>query len=465
MLLDAELPALSLYEPPTPDHAPPEWAPLPKQAEFLRAPDDIVLYGGAAGGGKSDALLVDALGLWQGGIHHRSYHALLLRRSFAELRDLIDRSQFIYPVVDPGAKYHSDSKTWTFSGGGKVEFGYLMRDADRFQYQGRAFTYIGIDELTLYGSDVCFWWLRSRLRNAFGLKCLMRATCNPGGVGHEWVKKTWRIPDDGSATRFAVKVGGRLVWMRFIPARLSDNHFLADTEYRENLLVQSEMDRRALLDGRWDVIDIPGSIYGDLIEKAVLGGRIRSIPIVPLVPVHTFWDLGRNDTTCIWFMQKIGAEFRFIDYYEQNGEWLQHYVEVLRVKGYTYGRHYLPHDVEVTDLSANESRRELLERNGVKPIETVPRIDNLGEGIEMTRRMLPNCWFDKDRCERGINGLKSYRRKWNEQLGVFHAEPLHDWASNPADAFRQFAQGFPISGLSSGKKGKASSSTRNWRTA
>jgi len=465
MLSEAHAPAIRSYEPNVPEGTLPEWSPHPKQAVFLAAPDDIVLYGGAAGGGKSDALLVDALGLWQRGIEHRSYHALLLRRSFAELRDLIDRSQWIYPIVAPGAKYNSDAKTWTFPGGGKVEFGYLMRDADRFQYQGRAFTYIGIDELTLYASDVCFWWLRSRLRNAFGLKCLMRATCNPGGVGHEWVKRTFRIPDNGAATRFAVKVGGKHVWIRFIPARLSDNPSLADTEYRENLLVQSEMDRRALLDGRWDVIDIPGSIYAEQIEQVVTGGRLTSIPIVPMVPVHTFWDLGRNDTTCIWFMQQIGVEFRFIDYYEANGEWLQHYVEVLRHKSYLYGRHYLPHDVEVTDLSTNESRRELLERLGVKPIETVPRIENLGDGIEMVRRVLPLCWFDKDRCERGFNGLKSYRRKWDEQLSVFRPTPLHDWASNPADAFRQFAQGFPIGGLSRGSSKPRRSGPRDWRTA
>jgi hypothetical protein len=470
MLAEAALPPPSVYEPQAPDALPPAWAPLPKQQEFLSAPDDIVLYGGAAGGGKSDSLLVDALGLWQRGIDHPSYHALLLRRSFPELRDLIDRSQEIYPVVAPGAKYNAQEKTWTFPGGGKVEFGYLMREQDRFQYQGRAFTYIGFDELTLYASPVAFWWMFTRLRNAHGLRCLLRATCNPGGVGHTWVQKTWRISDDGGATRFACRIGPKLVWMRFIPARLSDNHYLdgPDGTYRTNLLLQSEMDRRALLDGRWDVIDIPGSIYGDQISDAMVGGRLRDIPIIPGVPVHTFWDLGRRDTTVIWFMQQIGREFRFVDYYEANGEWLQHYAEVVHAKGYTYGRHYLPHDVEVTELSSNESRRELLERLRVKPIETVPRIDNIAEGIELVRRVLPLCWFDKTRCERGLNALKSYRRKWNEQLSVFSHEPLHDWASNGADAFRQFAQGYPIAANTpptSGKRRSQPAASGNWKAA
>ena len=195
-------------------------------------------------------------------------------------------------------------------------------------------------------------------------------------------------------------------------------------------------------------VAIEGAYYADLIKKARLGDRLTRIPIEEGIDVDTFWDLGRNDKNCIWFMQRIGKEYRFIDYYENSGESLKFYARILKEKkeqyGLVYGSHYLPHDVAVTDLSSsdNKSRKEILEGAGVKPIIKVPRIGDINEGIQMTRDLLPSCWFDKERCSVGIKALENYRHEWDEANAVFRPRPLHDWASNGADAFRQFAQGF-----------------------
>lgn len=187
---------------------------------------------------------------------------------------------------------------------------------------------------------------------------------------------------------------------------------------------------------------VEGSYYSDLIRRAREDGRICSIPVESTVPVNTFWDLGLNDTTVIWFHQRVGKENRFIDYYETNGEGLQHYAQVLRDKAYYYGDHYLPHDVEVTELSTRKTRKQTLKDLGVQPIKTVPRVQDINEGIQTVRNVFNTCWFDEKRCKEGIRSLESYRKDYDEKNQTFRSRPLHDWASNGADAFRQFAQGY-----------------------
>jgi len=197
-------------------------------------------------------------------------------------------------------------------------------------------------------------------------------------------------------------------------------------------------------------VAIEGAYFADLISKARQDTptRLTRIPIEVGIDVDTFWDLGRNDKNSIWFMQQIGREYRFVDYYENSGESLKFYAKILKEKkeryDLTYGKHYLPHDVGVTELSSleNKSRKEILEDAGIRPIVVVPRISDINEGIQMTRDILPSCWFDKERCSVGIKCLENYRHEWDASNSVFRSHPLHDWSSNGADAFRQFAQGY-----------------------
>lgn len=193
---------------------------------------------------------------------------------------------------------------------------------------------------------------------------------------------------------------------------------------------------------------LKGSIYGKEIERAEKENRITFIPVDPVVEVDTFWDLGRNDTTAIWFLQKVGKEARWVDFYENRLVGLDHYIAYLKSLGYNYGRHYLPHDVEVTELTSNRSRRDILESGGIRPIEVVPRISNINEGIEQTRRTFPYMWFHKgsdergDRVERGLDALRNYQYIYDDKHDTFRQTPLHNWASNAADALRQYGQGY-----------------------
>ena len=160
------------------------------QEEFLSAGERDVLYGGAAGGGKSFALLADPLRY----CHNPNHRGLLLRRTLDELTELIDKSRQLYPKAFPGAKFRESKSTWVFPSGATMWFTYLDRDKDVTRFQGQAFNWIGIDEITQYPTPYVWDYLRSRLRSTdpeLQENLYMRCTANPGGVGGWWVKKMY----------------------------------------------------------------------------------------------------------------------------------------------------------------------------------------------------------------------------------------------------------------------------------
>jgi hypothetical protein len=159
------------------------------------------------------------------------------------------------------------------------------------------------------------------------------------------------------------------------------------------------------------------------------------------LPVHTAWDLGYNDTTAIWFFQMDGFQIRVIDHYEASGAGLDHYVGVMREKPYQYGQHILPHDVEVHDLGTGKSRKETLYDFGLTDIIVLKQEKRVEDGIQAVRGTLSKCWFDKDNCTRGLDALRQYRADYDEKNKVLRQRPLHDWASNSADAFRYLVRG------------------------
>lgn len=186
---------------------------------------------------------------------------------------------------------------------------------------------------------------------------------------------------------------------------------------------------------------IQGAFYAAEIARAEADKRIRPVPWVPKLEVHTAWDLGMRDSTSIWFAQRAGSEWRVIDYLENSGVPLTWYAAELKSKPYVYGSHFLPHDVDVEELGTGTSRKATLEGLGVRV--TVLPMTKVYERINAARLILPQCWFDAERCGRGLDALKNYRREWDERRKVFHDKPLHDWSSHGADAFGYLAQGLP----------------------
>ena len=217
------------------------------QTDFLAAAERDVLYGGAAGGGKSYAMLIDPLRF----AHRAAHRALILRRSMPELRELIDKSRELYPKAFPGCKYKEVEKLWNFPSGAKVEFGFLERDADVYRYQGQAYSWIGFDEITHLPTEFGWNYLASRLRTTDPeISTYMRCTANPGGVGANWVKKRYVDPYPPNESF----KGEDNLTRKFIPARLEDNPYLAeDGRYEEMLMALPPTQRKQLLEGNWDV--------------------------------------------------------------------------------------------------------------------------------------------------------------------------------------------------------------------
>lgn len=219
------------------------------QTQFLAADEKDVLYGGAAGGGKSYAMLVDPLRY----AHKKAHRALILRRSMPELREMIDKSRELYPQAFPGAKFREVEKLWNFPSGAKIEFGFLERDADVYRYQGQAYSWIGFDEITHLPTEFSWNYLASRLRTTDPeIKTYLRCTANPGGVGSQWVKKRYIEPEESNKS-FMGKDG---LTRKFIPAKLVDNPYLAkDGVYEQMLMSLPPIQRRQLLEGNWDVAE------------------------------------------------------------------------------------------------------------------------------------------------------------------------------------------------------------------
>lgn len=177
-----------------------------------------------------------------------------------------------------------------------------------------------------------------------------------------------------------------------------------------------------------------GSYYGDNIRKAEAENRVTIVPKNDSIQVNTAWDLGIDDSMTIWFYQTVGQEIHIIDYYENSGEGLAHYAMKLQEKSYVYGHHFAPHDIAVRELGTGKSRLEIAKSLGIR-FETAPNLP-IDDGINAARALFSRCWFDKDKCSRGINALKNYRKEWDEKNKVFRTTPKHDWASHGADAFR-----------------------------
>lgn len=243
------------------------------QTAFFAADEREVLYGGAAGGGKSYALIADPMRYFD----NPNFRGIIFRRTNDELRELIWKTQELYPQCFPKSIWREKDKEWRFPSGARLWMTYLEQEKDVLRYQGQAFTYIGFDELTQYPTPHAWDYMRSRLRDASGsLPLYMRATSNPGGPGHGWVKRMFIDPapygeafdarnvDTGEVllipygdTDFPEhKWGKALFQRRFIPAKLADNPYLSkDGQYKSNLLSLRTDLQRQLLEGDWDVAD------------------------------------------------------------------------------------------------------------------------------------------------------------------------------------------------------------------
>lgn len=308
------------------------WRPQARQAAFMARPEYEALYGGAAGGGKSDALVMEALRQ----VHIPHYKALILRKTYPQLAELIDKTLSYYPRAFPGARYNSSEHAWRFPSGAKILFGSMQHTRDRVKYQGQAYDYIAFDELTHFTWDE-YSYLFSRNRpNGPGTRVYLRATANPGGIGHGWVKDrfitagppmrtiwqkvSWYEPDGTERVDWNSRV--------FVPARVFDNPALLgnDPEYVRRLAAMPEADRRALLEGDWD--SFSGQVFREWRnDPEHYGDRKHTHVIAPFAVPETWkliramdWGYSRPFSVGWYAVDHDGRLYRVRELYGMRGE-------------------------------------------------------------------------------------------------------------------------------------------------
>jgi hypothetical protein len=184
---------------------------------------------------------------------------------------------------------------------------------------------------------------------------------------------------------------------------------------------------------------VEGSYYGTMLNELEEKKHMQEIPREELSRTFTAWDLGMGDSTSIWVAQLVGTEVRLLDYYENHGVGLDHYVKWIKDNDYLKAEHILPHDVRVRELGTGKSRMEMLEEAGLE-VKIAPKM-GLDDGIQAVRRLLPRCWFNVPKVQTGLNCLRNYRRDYDEKRKIFYERPLHDWSSHGSDSFRYLALG------------------------
>lgn len=410
------------------------WKPTPKQELALSSTADEVLFGGSRGGGKSDAalqwLLYD--------IDNPKLRCLVIRRNATDLADFIDRTRQKYKPM--GASISGNPTTITFPSGAIIYTGHLATPDAFTKYQGWEIHRLLVEEATHIPSVKQYEQLLGSVRSTVdGIKTQVFLTTNPGGQGHEWVKERFEINVKPHSVKF--ERNGRTYI--YIPSTIHDNPhlLLKDPSYVKYLENLPDTLREQWLHGKWDDFDIEGAYYVKQINQAQNSGRICNIPVESGLRTYTFWDLGIADSTAIWVVQAHAKELRVIAHYENNNEGLTHYINWLHdfrdKHNLTYSGHFAPHDIQVRELTSGKSRLDTARQLGIS--FRVVKNKAIADGIEQARNIIGRCWFDAERCKEGLKSLKNYRKEFDEKRNVFKDNPLHDWTSHSADAFRMFA--------------------------
>lgn len=414
------------------------WSPHPKQAAALERPEFEIGFGGARGGGKTDAglswILFDS--------KEPLLRGLVVRKNSDDLKDWISRARYRYCNDQFKATITGNPPVLHFPDGATYVTGHFKDENAYTKYQGQEFQRILVEELELIPSEESYEMLLASCRSTIqGVHAQVFSTFNPGGPGHTWIKKRFRL--EGIPNQPIITKDERTGRMRvFVPSRVEDNPTLLknDPEYVHFLEGLPDGLREQWRWGSWDNPIIKGAYYTLELEQARRDTHITDVPHTKEYGVHTWWDIGR-DMTSIGFFQFIENKINVIDYYQNDSKGLTHYLaklqELRETRGYMYATHHFPHDIEHKEWGSDRTRIEVLEEAGLE-IDIVPKL-SLDDGVEAVRLIFSRVYFDQRRTPALVDGLTNYRKEWDEEKQVFKKEPLHDWASHPSDMFRYFA--------------------------
>lgn len=318
----------------------------------------------------------------------------------------------------PGTKYHETELRCDLPNGARIS---LLGSENPSSLRGIYLDMAVMDEVADMPENIFPEVIRPALSDRKG-SCAFIGTPQ----GHNYFHELWEA---------AASTDG---WARKM-YKASETNLLDPDELEAAAATMTEDQYNQEFECSW-VANVPGSVYGKELQEADDQNRITAVAHLKDHKVDTFWDLGMHDYTAIWFIQQVHrGVVHVIDFYQNQGEGLPHYIRELDQKGYTYGNHYGPHDLEVRELGTGKSRREAAYNLGLN-FRVVPRLP-LEDGIHAARMLIPRCHFDRDNCREGLEALRHYHRKYNERTRSFRDQPVHDWSSHAADSFRTAAIG------------------------
>jgi hypothetical protein len=357
----------------------------------------------------------------------RHYGHVMPQRNQAKLV-VWDRLKY-YASVIPGVKFNESELLARYPSGHKFQ---LFGADDPDALRGPAFSGLSFDEYSQQPANIFSEVLSKALGDHLGYAIFVGTI-----KGKDHLYQTWHAAKDASE------------W--FTLWQDVDRSIATEEDITVQLLQHAMDDERKLIAQGLMTLDefeqewflstdaaIKGQWFVNELRALKEDGRITNVPYDPLLPVDTDWDLGVDDATAIWFSQSLrSGEVRLIDYYENTGEGLPHYAQMLQQRGYVYGTHWAPHDIQVRELGSGKSRVDIAAGLGLK-FRVAPNI-SVVDGIQAARLLLGRCWFDQVKTVRGLDMLRHYRKRFNAAMMEFTSTPIHDHASHGADALRTLA--------------------------
>ncbi|RSZ60032.1 PBSX family phage terminase large subunit [Massilia atriviolacea] len=302
---------------------------------------------------------------------------------------------------------------------------------------GTEFTFHGLRHnigniKSIEGTDVA-WVEEAQTVGKSSWETLVPTIRKPGS--EIWISFNPSLEADETYQRFVLKPPTDSI---VVKVNWSDNPWFPDVlrQEKDDLKERDESAYLTVWEGHCKQT-LDGAVYANEVKAALLGDRFMRVPYDASKPVLTFWDLGRADKTAIWFAQQVGFEYRMIDYYENQGHALAHYLKQLQTKPYVYGEVWLPHDAENELLASERTIAQQVRAAGYK-VQITPKT-SIADGIAAARAFFGSCYFDAEACADGLQCLRNYRYEVDPETQQYSKNPLHDWASHGADAFRYAA--------------------------
>lgn len=292
---------------------------------------------------------------------------------------------------------------------------------------------------SLEGYDIA-WVEEAQTLSEFSLKLLRPTIRKEDETGESELWFSWNPDSEDGAVDKLLRGKFKIKDAIVVEANYLDNPFCPKSMIKE-ANEDKEKDEDEYLHvwmGHYKRV-LEGAVYAKEIRALYKTKRVMHVLPIPGKPVETFWDLGKRDHTSIWFAQIQMGEYRILDFYQGRGHFLDHYVGVLKERGYTYGTLYLPHDGDNEKLNAKTIAYDL---RALMPGHTVvvrPRMAAKANGISAVRKIFPNCYFDEEKTRDGIKALGRFKYKVDPETNGYSPEPLHDENSDAADAFAQLA--------------------------